>query len=460
MKKFFTLVIMLLLVVAVTFGIAYGIRGGEVSSVSNGTSVGDFSAGGSSNSGVPSQDESDEGSRIPEKQVYSFLACGDNIMHTSVLFGAVENYAEVNGTSPDYSSMKDADYDFDRIYHNIEDIVASADLSYINQETLVGGGRVGSYPTFCSPDAIGGKVKELGFDIVNLAHNHMFDSYNSDSLVYADNFFRSHGLDTIGYISDEDDSENITVVTVGDVKIAFLAYTESLNGLSPASGETTVPPMLSDTELIRRQVTLAKSMADLVFVSCHWGAEDNSTATDQVFDYNYPRNQQYVELFLELNVDVIIGMHSHVIETCEWRTRADGGRTFIAYSLGNLVSGMYWGRNMLGAMLTLDIVDDNGDIYVENPKLIPTVMHYVKGNKVSSSQSDITGADTGFRKNEIFLLEDYTEELAAAHGCHAKDDASFSSSHRFTLDNLYKRVLNTIPEEFLPESIVAHGYQD
>ncbi|HPE94871.1 MAG TPA: CapA family protein [Bacillota bacterium] len=464
MKKILALLIMIVLAVGITVGLALSINPGDTASepaASDNSAVSQTgtsdtpSSGTSSDTSSPEASEAEsESSKEPEKQVYSFLACGDNIMHTSVLFGAVDYYAKVNGTTPNYSSMATANYDFDLIYHNIKELVANTDLAYINQETLVGGDSIRSYPTFCSPDAIGYEVAKLGFDVVNMAHNHMLDAYSSAYLKNCNKFFTDLGLTALGYYEDKAATENIKIVTVGDVKIAFLTYAEHTNGLKLTSGDTTVLPLLSDKALIRLQVAIAKAQADLVFVSVHWGDEDNSTSTGEVFNHNYSKNQNYVNLFLELNIDAVIGMHSHVLETCEWRTRADGGRTFIAYSLGNLVSGMYYGRNMLGAMLSMNIVKDGDTVYIEDPVLIPTVMHYVKGTKVSSSKSDIKGSDTGFRENEIYLLEDYSEELAAAHGCHAKDDASFSSSKRFTFANLIKRVIKTLPEEFIPESII------
>ena len=149
--------------------------------------------------------------------------------------------------------------------------------------------------------------------------------------------------------------------------------------------------------------------------------------------------KEYGQYFADLGVDVVIGMHPHVIQETKWLEGKDGNKTLCAYSLGNLISGMYWGRNMLGAMLEFDIVKDGetGEIAIQNVYMIPTVSQYSRrGN----------GA---FRDFEIILFEDYNEELAAAHGCHAKDDTIAKRGMKFSYDALVKKIERTFSSEML-----------
>lgn len=99
------------------------------------------------------------------------------------------------------------------------------------------------------------------------------------------------------------------------MKIAFLAYTYSTNGLSLQAGSSTAIPYISES-LITKQMALAKEQADLVFVSMHWGDEDRYTVNAQ--------QRSTAQLLADLGADVIIGMHPHVIQEMKWVEREDG----------------------------------------------------------------------------------------------------------------------------------------
>ncbi len=388
-------------------------------------------------------DESSADVSVPDdnETVVSFLACPDNIIHPSVYYHALETAAKNKGVAPDYSNLGTADYDFSGIYKNVASYIKSADISYINLETLIGGNDnpISGYPTFNSPEAAGEQLLELGFDVFNLAHNHMLDSFNDKYLINCNRFFTERGATTIGYYKDKSAIDDIVVVESKGVKIAFLSYTYETNGIRLSSSASTYIPYISES-LIEKQMAKAKQVADLVFVSMHWGSEDS-------FNPGYDQRSTAQKL-VDLGADVIIGMHPHVIQEAKWVTREDGSRCFLTYSLGNFVSGMYGGKNALGSMLSLDIVKKAGQKpTVENVKIIPTVCHYEKGTSVDSK------TDTGFRKFQIYLLKDYTAELAAAHGVH-KNGSKISSFDKeldgnFSLETLNGKVNKLIPAEFL-----------
>lgn len=389
--------------------------------------------------------EPDSSAATEESKVISFLACPDNIIHPSVYYHALQTAAKNNGVEPDYSNLQTAEYEFSHIYDNIAAMIAAADISYINVETLIGGNEnpIYGYPTFNSPEAAGETLLDLGFDIFNLAHNHMLDSGNDKYLINCDRFFTERGGVTLGYYENREDTNNIVIYEHEGVKIAFLAFTYSTNGIGLSSSAATYIPYIN-TELMQKQMRLAKQQADLVFVSMHWGDEDSFTP-------NYAQRSA-AQTLVDEGADVIIGMHPHVIQESKWIEREDGSRCFLTYSLGNLLSGMYGGKNALGSLLSLDIICEPGlSPYVDNVQIIPTVCHYEKETSVNYEM------DTGFRQFKIYLLEDYTAELAAAHGCHQNKGKISSFDNQldgnFSLETLYSKVRTIIPAEFLPESI-------
>ncbi|MBO4794643.1 MAG: CapA family protein, partial [Clostridia bacterium] len=300
------------------------------------------------------KEESSEPVTIPpdgKDRVVHFLACPDNIIHPSVYYDALERAAKNAGKKPDYSSLGTAEYDFSPIYENVAAHIAAADLSYINVETLIGGNqnKISGYPTFNSPEAAGEYLVTLGFDIMNVAHNHMLDSKDDKYLKNCYNFFTQRGKTVIGYYKNDAAVDNIVVIEKNGIKIALLAYTDSTNGIKLSSSSSTVIPYFSE-KLLKRQIPLAKKLADIVIVSAHWGSEDSYTANST--------QRTYAQQMIDLGVDVIIGMHPHCLQEMGWRTNKDGHKTLLVYSLGNFISGMLNADNMLGGMLDFDIVKD------------------------------------------------------------------------------------------------------
>jgi len=412
-------------------------------------SKGEASADVSADTSADVSGEESSSAPVEKDKVISFLACPDNIIHPSVYYHALQKAAANAGKAPDYSDLQTADYEFAHIYENISAMIKAADISYINVETLIGGNEnpINGYPTFNSPEKAGETLIDLGFDIYNLAHNHMLDSYNDKYLINCDRFFNERGQTTIGYYENKADLDNIVIYEEQGVKIAFLAYTYETNGIRLGASASTYIPYIN-SELMKKQMKLAKERADLVFVSMHWGDEDSF--------YPNGAQRQAAQTLVDEGADVIIGMHPHVIQESKWVARPDGSRCFLTYSLGNLLSGMYGGKNALGSMLSLDIICKDGQKpYVDNVQIVPTVCHYVKKVSVNPKM------DTGFRDFKIYLLEDYTDELAAAHGVHQNKGkiSGFDNEldGNFSLATLYAKVKRLIPAEFLPEAINSYS---
>ncbi len=397
----------------------------------------DTSISGDSNE---NSNNSSDDEKIPKESIVSFLACPDNILHTSVICDGLERAAKNKGVEPDYSDLRNADYDFYQMYDNVADAIKNADISYINQETLVGGtsGKIYGYPTFNSPDAIAETIYGLGYDVVNVAHNHMLDSYNTKYLENCYSVFNNLGLSVIGYYPDEASTSNITVIEKEGIKISFLSYTYDTNAHLPSGSDFIIP--LFDEQLIRKQVAIAKANSDVVIASCHWGYENTYNANNE--------QKKYAKLFSELEVDIVLGMHPHVIQPMEWIISETGYKTLVIYSLGNFASGMQTGANVLAGMFSVNFKKDNftGEITIEQPTFIPIVTHYVCGKKAISR-------DTGYRDFKIYYLKDYTDELAAKHGAvtYEKSHGTTLVGGGFSLTTLKNTINKYIPEEFLPE---------
>ena len=71
----------------------------------------------------------------------------------------------------------DKTYDFSPTYEHVAPLISQADIAFINQETLMCGGGydLSYYPRFNSPQEVGDTLQSVGFDVVNIANNHMLD---------------------------------------------------------------------------------------------------------------------------------------------------------------------------------------------------------------------------------------------------------------------------------------------
>ncbi len=437
MKKHFALITALLMIIslfACNAPVNSNTQSLVTSSQTSETSITDSTSSNTSEI-ESSQDISDISSEVPvepaEDTVISFLACPDNIIHPTVYKDAIDRAAAANGVSPDYSDLHNAEYDFSPIYEYIAEDVKKADVSYLNQETLLGGTckSIAGYPNFNTPTALIDTIVDLDFDVVNVAHNHMLDSGDTRYLENCNSLLESNNIEVIGYYPDKDSLNNIRIIEEQGIKLAFLAYTYGTNGHKLPSNSSFVIPFFSE-ELVTSQVTLAKTMADIVIVSCHWGYENTFSPNKM--------QKQYAKLMCDLEVDVVLGMHPHVIQPVEWMTSESGHKTLVIYSLGNLISSMSKGMNMLGGLFRMDIRKDaeTGIVTIESPLFIPIVTHYNKSH----------------RDYKVYYLSDYTAELALSHGVTRYDGSGGTlEGGKFTLDNLYKTVNKYISNEFLPE---------
>lgn len=358
---------------------------------------------------VNKEDEKNE-SRI------SFVAVGDNIVHSSVMSDA-QNKA----------SGSEKEYDFIPMYENVSDVIENATLAYINQEAPIAGkdnlGYSG-YPMFNSPEQVGYDIKQLGFDVVNLANNHMLDRYTSGYKSTIE-FWRSmDGITYVGGFENKDDYNNIRVVERDGIKIAFLSYTYGTNGVNLDPASDMVIPLCDaySNDEIERQSALAREIADIVIVCMHWGNENTSVVT--------PLQEQQMQILVNNGVDVILGSHPHVLQPMLWKERPDGKRTLVMYSLGNFLSGMEYMKNHIGGIASFDIVKNEDGAFIENVSFIPTVCHF----------------DKNVRNFKIYRFSEYTEQLLKSHGTQVRGTDSTRS-----MEYLENIITENIDKEFLTE---------
>jgi poly-gamma-glutamate synthesis protein (capsule biosynthesis protein) len=309
----------------------------------------------------------------------SFAAAGDNLIHSSVY---------------DYGRQPDGTYRFDMLYRHLVPYLESADIAFINQETVCGGTELGlaDYPCFNSPHEILDAVAGAGFDWINTASNHSMDVGEQGILSQIEHLKTLPGLVQTGTGASWNDAGIPRVVESGGVRIGLASYTYGLNGFAlPAGKEYLV--CLIDRDRIAEDYARLAAVSDVQVVNMHWGQEYQHVPTAE--------QEELAQFLADLGFDVVVGEHPHVVEPVVMLTGAAGNQTLVMYSLGNLISAQDAPARMLGALVCWTLCYDpaTGEVGFENIEILPTVTHFVSGW-------------TGF---EAYVLKDYPDDLAAQH---------------------------------------------
>ena len=359
---------------------------------SNAATAVDATIGNTSETVAQAVTEAETTTPAPKSTEVSLMMIGDMLIHEGVYKSGLQD---------------DGTYNFDHLFKNILPDVKAADISIVNQGTILGGTELGlsGYPAFNSPYEIADAISKAGFNVVLHATNHTLDKglkgVNNDINYWKNNF---PDIKVLGINENEEQYNSIYVYEKDDFKISILNYTYGTNGIPLPSSNPYVVNLL-DEDKIRTDVAKAKELSDLVIVCPHWGTEYVYTPDSW--------QKKWTNLFLELGVDVVIGAHPHVIEPVEVKTRDDGHQMLVYYSLGNFVSNQDHSPRMLGAMAKVTMVKDDSGAYVKSYSVVPLVTQKLFG------KGQIT----------TYKLSDYTQTLASQNAIRRDENgADFSLS--------------------------------
>ena len=285
--------------------------------------------------------------------VLKFAALGDMLAHDSIVAQARSGET----------------YDFTPYFKNIRETYRDADVVFCNPETLSAGATYGisGYPSFNAPTEFARDLMSgAGCGIINLATNHINDkgqaALGATVAVWED----LKPLAFSGANRSPEEQSQIRYFTQNGMTVAFLAFADYSNNsnLTPYGLN-----LYHNQELVRKLVSTARSEADAVVVSAHWGTEDSNVVnTDQM---------AAARLFAESGADVVIGTGPHVLQKAEFLTSSDGRKTLVWYSIGNMLSSQLKVDELTGVVagFTLQKQKD-GQVVVSDPTAQITLMSY------------------------------------------------------------------------------------
>lgn len=226
----------------------------------------------------------------------------------------------------------------------IKDLLRKADHAAVNWEgasTQLTKGILKDGPCLKNAPEVLPALKEVGFDIVTLANNHVGD-YSFDGVMDTVRACQEAGFKTVGAGANLKEAETPLIVE-GDCTAAIINVCES-----EALIATPTTPGLAPIDLISLHYTLndLRKKVDFIIAVVHGGCEHYPLPT--------PEMQRRYRYFVELGADAVIGHHQHCFSGYEVYKGAP-----IFYGIGNFLFdgkkgvGDAWNEGYL-VQLTLD----------------------------------------------------------------------------------------------------------
>ena len=256
-------------------------------------------------------------------------------------------------------------YDFSAQLEGVCASLAASDLTIGNFEgTFCGnpyGVSSGSYP-----DEFAAALSAAGFDLLQTANSYsIFGGFSGLQRTKA--VIEENGMTAVGTYSSAEDREKHPVVVreVNGVRIAFVAFTKGLGGLSLPDNAAGCVDLLYeyyttdysdlDTAAIDAVLNAAKQEEpDVIIASLHWGSENISEVSE--------KQEAAADYLFRNGVDVILGSHSHLVGTVETRTITfENGaekEVVLAYSLGDFCKAQK-GKCNASLILNLEFTRDH-----------------------------------------------------------------------------------------------------
>ncbi|MDD7267057.1 MAG: CapA family protein [Lachnospiraceae bacterium] len=296
-----------------------------------------------------------------------------------------------------WSAATDKGYDFTQNFAKIKPLISSADLALGDFEgTISGEMPLAGYPLFNAPKEVVPAIKDAGYDVIDLAHNHILDSYLAGAL-NTKKLFEDSGIATLGIRKTAADP--ILVKEVNGIRIAVIGFAYGYNGMEANLTQEEYDTHMQDMNPAKVKATLeeAEKIADITIVMPQIGTEYSLEPTE-VQKENYHN-------MISWGADIIFGGHPHVPEPTEI-VEHNGHKKFILYSMGNLISNQrletldnVWTER--GVIMEVNIIKNgNGPVTLESIQAHPTWVSRTPNGKTSSDGYELYNYQT-------LLCEDY-----------------------------------------------------
>jgi poly-gamma-glutamate capsule biosynthesis protein CapA/YwtB (metallophosphatase superfamily) len=224
------------------------------------------------------------------------------------------------------------------IFQHVASVLNAGDVAFCQLEAVLSerGTPLPQARLPCRGHArIAGALKEAGFDVVSFASNHCMD-WGREAFLDTIGVLQQEGLSVVGVGRNIEEARKPAIVDCRGTRIAFLAYNSILPegywadvnrpGCAPMRGLTLYDqvehdqpgtpcrvhtfPHRDDLRAMVHDIADAKSQADLVVVSMHWGIHFIPAV---LADYQ----RDVARAAIEAGADLIVGTHPHILKGIE-----------------------------------------------------------------------------------------------------------------------------------------------
>ena len=227
---------------------------------------------------------------------------------------------------------EDGTYDFHENFEYVKPWFKQADLVIGDFEGTVNKDHyLAGYPLFNAPGEVMDAIKDAGYQVLDLAHNHILDSQIEGVFSTADAIEKA-GMTPIGvYTHEPREKAPIVIKEVNGIKIALLAYSYGFNGIEEYISKEDYDNHLSDLneDKMKAEIERAEKEADITIIMPQMGIEYQLEPTEE--------QKQLYHKMIDWGADLIFGGHPHVVEPAE-TIEKDGDKKLIIYSMGNFIS--------------------------------------------------------------------------------------------------------------------------
>jgi poly-gamma-glutamate synthesis protein (capsule biosynthesis protein) len=262
-----------------------------------------------------------EEAQAPPRRL-SIAAAGDVLLHRAVV-GSARAFAAEGG--------------WDRALAGLAAAVGDGEIGVVNLETplteSVVPPRSGHHPVLGAPQEVARALAAAGVVVASVANNHAYDQ-RSDGLGATLEALAGARVTAVGAGAAPEAAYEPRVVRHDGIDVAFLATTGPLNQRPSArSRRHHVACHLGAGEaaLLQGVARARAAGADLVVVQLHWMWDYREAPGD------YERT--LARRLVDAGADVILGTGPHLLHPVE-RWPSPRGEAVVAWSLGNLISGM------------------------------------------------------------------------------------------------------------------------
>jgi poly-gamma-glutamate capsule biosynthesis protein CapA/YwtB (metallophosphatase superfamily) len=260
--------------------------------------------------------------------------------------------------------------------------LSGADVAMVNLETAIatGGSPDPKNYNFRAPPSAFEALRAAGVDVVTMANNHGRD-YGPEGLAETLAAKAQTPLVVLGLGADATEAYKPWLTTVKGQRLAFFAATDVLDDwLIDAWTATDTQAGLASTkgaavDRLVAGISAARPQADTIVVDLHWGVEGSNCPS--------PRQQELAKQLVDAGADIVVGSHSHRVETAG---RLDGA--LVDYGLGNFAFYNESGPSGVTGVLRVTATGRDIDTYEWLPARISGgIPHLLSGSAAAADNA-------------------------------------------------------------------------